>query len=58
MPTLTSIGHLIIGALAIVAVGVLGVFHDISGASASVDILAIAGVSLGVGALTNSTPTS
>ena len=56
MTKLTSMGHLIIGAMAITATTVLGVLHDITGSTSVEVILAITGVSLGVGALTNSTP--
>ena len=53
MTTLNEIGHLIIGALAIGAIAALGILHDITGASAVVDILGAAGVTLGIGAATN-----
>ena len=56
MNTLTQTGHLIIGALAIGATTTLAVLHDITGTSAVELIVAIAGVSLGIGAATNSTP--
>ena len=53
---LTSMGHLIIGSMAIVATTVLGVLHDIPGSTAVEAVLAVTGVSLGIGALTNSNP--
>ncbi len=56
MTKLTSMGHLIIGAVAIAAATTLAVLHDITGATAVDLIVAITGVSLGIGAATNSTP--
>ena len=56
MNTLTSIGHLIIGVAAIAATTVLAVLHDVSGPTAIEVIVAVAGVSLGIGAATNSIP--
>jgi hypothetical protein len=53
---LNQIGHLIIGALAIGGITTLAVLHDITGSSAVIDILATMGVSLGIGAATNSIP--
>lgn len=58
MNALTSVGHLIIGAVSIAAVTVLAVLHDVTGTTAIEVIVAIAGVSLGVGAATNSVPVS
>lgn len=56
MNALTSVGHLIVGVTAIAATTVLAVLHDITGTSAVELIVAIAGVSLGIGAAMNSTP--
>ena len=58
MNTLTSIGHLIVGTVAIAAVTVLAVLHDVTGGTAIEVIIAVAGVSLGIGAATNSVPVS
>lgn len=56
MTKLTSMGHLVIGVVAIAATTTLAVLHDINGTSAIELIVAITGVSLGIGAATNSTP--
>jgi hypothetical protein len=55
---LTSIGHLIIGVAAIAATTVLACLHDVTGTAAIEVIVAVAGVSLGIGAATNSVPVS
>lgn len=56
MTKLTSMGHLILGVVGIGATTVLAVLHDITGTTAVELIVAIVGVSLGIGAATNSTP--
>ena len=53
---LNSIGHLVIGVSAIAATTVLAVMHDVTGTSAIEVIVAVAGVSLGIGAATNASP--
>lgn len=53
MNSLTAIGHIIIGVAAMAGVTVLASLHDVTGSSAISIIIAIAGVSLGVGAATN-----
>lgn len=58
MNALTQVGHLIIGSVAIAAVTTLAVLHDVTGGTAIEVIVAVAGVSLGVGAATNSVPAS
>lgn len=56
MTKLTSMGHLILGVTGIAAATTLAVLHDITGSTAVELIVAIVGVSLGIGAATNSTP--
>jgi hypothetical protein len=56
--TLTSIGHIIIGTVAIAATTTLAILHDVTGTTAIELIVAVAGVSLGIGAATNSVPAS
>ena len=53
---LNSIGHLIIGVVSIAGVTTLAALHDLTGTSAVEVIIASAGVSLGIGAATNSNP--
>ena len=53
---LTSMGHLILGVVGIGCATTLAALHDISGTTAVDLIVAIVGVSLGIGAATNSTP--
>jgi len=53
---LNSIGHLVIGVVAIAGVVTLAALGDVSGSAAVADVLAIAGVSLGIGAATNANP--
>lgn len=55
---LISWGHVIIGVAAIAGATVLGVLHDVTGATALGYVAAIAGVTLGIGAATNSVPAS
>jgi hypothetical protein len=55
---LSSVGHLIIGVAAIAATTVLACLHDVTGGTALEVIVAVAGVSLGIGAATNSVPVS
>lgn len=55
MTNLTAVGHIIIGVAAMAGVTVLAALHDVTGSSAISIIIAIAGVSLGVGAATNAT---
>ena len=58
MNALTQVGHLIIGSVAIAATTTLAVLHDVTGGTAIEVIVAVAGVSLGIGAATNSVPAS
>jgi hypothetical protein len=58
MPTLNSVGHLVIGALAIAGVVVLAALHDVSGTSAIEVILAAAGLATTASAASNSSSSS
>jgi hypothetical protein len=53
---LNSIGHLIIGVVSIAGVTTLAALGDVTGTTAVSVIVAVAGVSLGIGAAANSNP--
>ncbi len=47
MNFIQNVGHIVIGGLAIAALTVLAISHDITGASAAYGILGTAGVAIG-----------